>query len=70
MFAMEYGYFTTILLKPLDMDQLTQQNLPFFYHQFNWEQAYRLFICILREKEGGFFFSADLLKYACRIETL
>lgn len=49
-----YYYWNLILLKQVDMDQLTQQNLPFFYHQFNWEQAYRIFVCILREK-GGFF---------------
>lgn len=54
MFAKEYGYFTIILLKQLDMDQLTQQNLPFFYHQFNWERAYRIFMYSLRK--GGFFF--------------
>lgn len=55
MFAKEYGYFTIILLKQLDMDQLTQQNLPFFYHQFNWERAYRIFMYSLRK--GGFFFT-------------
>lgn len=54
MFAKKYGYFTIILLKQLDMGQLTQQNLPFFYHQFNWEQAYRIFMYSLRK--GGIFF--------------